>query len=204
MTAPASAPSFGFGTPATASASFASSGFLPTSFGAPSTVPGFAFGAPAASTVPGFGFGAAAAPAFHQSPVKAVKASKASKGACFKCGSYDHWARDCPGSDGSGSDGGDGDEDEEEEEEEEGSVAYSVEYAKSNRAQCRSCGNKIDKNVLRFGVSTNDSDYGYSSCAWHHVDCLDLASNKFTADECSGLKGLKPADQQKVRSLLGR
>jgi hypothetical protein len=48
-----------------------------------------------------------------------------------------------------------------------------IEESKSNRATCRTCRQKIDKGVLRFGeetVNTFSSDGG-TSYFWHHLTC---------------------------------
>ncbi len=52
-------------------------------------------------------------------------------------------------------------------------MANVIEESKSNRATCRTCREKIDKGVLRFGeetVNTFSSDGG-TSYFWHHLAC---------------------------------
>jgi hypothetical protein len=51
-------------------------------------------------------------------------------------------------------------------------MANIIEAAKSSRATCRTCRQKIDKDVLRFGEETpNQFDEGQVSYFWHHLTC---------------------------------
>jgi hypothetical protein len=52
-------------------------------------------------------------------------------------------------------------------------MAHTIEVAKSGRAQCRGCRNKIEKNVLRFGeeVPNMFSEDGGTTFRWYHLEC---------------------------------
>jgi Poly(ADP-ribose) polymerase and DNA-Ligase Zn-finger region len=52
-------------------------------------------------------------------------------------------------------------------------MADVIEESKSNRATCRTCRQKIEKGVLRFGEETENtfSPDGGSSYFWHHLEC---------------------------------
>ena len=52
-------------------------------------------------------------------------------------------------------------------------MANVIEESKSNRATCRTCRQKIEKGVLRFGEETPNtfSADGGSSYFWHHLEC---------------------------------
>lgn len=51
-------------------------------------------------------------------------------------------------------------------------MANVIEESKSNRATCRTCRQKIDKGVLRFGEEApNQFDEGTTSYFWHHLLC---------------------------------
>lgn len=51
-------------------------------------------------------------------------------------------------------------------------MANVIEESKSNRASCRTCRQKIDKGVLRFGEEApNQFDEGTTSYFWHHLLC---------------------------------
>jgi hypothetical protein len=54
---------------------------------------------------------------------------------------------------------------------------YSIEPSRSNRANCRGkCHTKIEKGVLRIGVTTERGGYedmcSYSSTRWYHLECF--------------------------------
>src|SRR4051794_32322821 len=46
-----------------------------------------------------------------------------------------------------------------------------IEYAKSNRATCRTCNNFIDQGVLKLGTAVSGGE-GYLNMEWHHEDCF--------------------------------
>jgi hypothetical protein len=51
-------------------------------------------------------------------------------------------------------------------------MAHLIEESKSNRATCRTCKQKIDKGILRFGEETpSQYDEGGTSYFWHHLLC---------------------------------
>jgi hypothetical protein len=52
-------------------------------------------------------------------------------------------------------------------------LAYTIEIAKSGRAQCRSCRTAIAKGELRFGEPQDGAfgDAGEASYRWHHLKC---------------------------------
>ena len=93
-----------------------------------------------------------------------------------------------------------------------------VEAAKSGRAGCKTCKNKIDKDVMRIGkvrrspsVTTTDPaclrqefDNGqYTSVSWHHLTCFNL-SKVATGDDLAGFSLLSAAQQTEVAARLGQ
>ena len=52
-------------------------------------------------------------------------------------------------------------------------MADTIEISKSARASCRTCKQKIDKDVLRFGeeVENRFSPDGGMTTQWHHMEC---------------------------------
>lgn len=78
-----------------------------------------------------------------------------------------------------------------------------IEESKSNRATCRTCRQKIDKGVLRFGeetVNTFSSDGG-TSFFWHHLTC---AAGKVPAKVQGALKVFTGAipEREKLEAIL--
>ena len=64
-------------------------------------------------------------------------------------------------------------------------MADIIEESKSNRATCRSCREKIDKGVLRFGAETPNAFGDGPSYQWHHLAC---AAGKMPAKVKEALK----------------
>ena len=54
-----------------------------------------------------------------------------------------------------------------------------VEHARSNRAGCKLCKEKIDLNKLRIGFARGgpEGDPKYSGYGWHCVECLAAADS---------------------------
>nr|XP_024377413.1 polynucleotide 3'-phosphatase ZDP-like isoform X2 [Physcomitrium patens] len=85
---------------------------------------------------------------------------------------------------------------------------HAVEYAKSERSQCKSCGERIAKGVVRLASITWVK--GYSTPHWHHPDCyLATKSNAalvaLAVDEnkLDGFPTLKASDQAALKALTG-
>ncbi len=70
-----------------------------------------------------------------------------------------------------------------------------VEYAKSNRAACKGCKNKIEKGALRIGT-TIVMDYAMTS--WKHLECFKRPGSLQDLDEITDIQTLKPEDQARV------
>jgi len=68
-------------------------------------------------------------------------------------------------------------------------MAHTIEVAKSGRAQCRGCRNKIEKGVLRFGeeVPNMFSEDGGTTFRWYHLECA--AKGKLANEVRDALKG---------------
>ena len=64
-------------------------------------------------------------------------------------------------------------------------MADLIEEAKSGRATCRTCREKIDKGVLRFGAETPNAFGDGPSYQWHHLTC---AANAFAPKVIEALK----------------
>jgi hypothetical protein len=94
-----------------------------------------------------------------------------------------------------------------------------VEAAKSGRAGCKICCNKIDKDTMRIGKvrqspvrfpehhsprPRQESFNGqYTSVSWHHLTCFNL-SKVATGDDLAGFSLLSAAQQTEVATRLGQ
>jgi hypothetical protein len=82
-------------------------------------------------------------------------------------------------------------------------MANVIEESKSNRATCRTCREKIDKGVLRFGeetVNTFSSDGG-TSYFWHHLTCAAGKVPAKVKEALATYTGLIP-DREKLDAIL--
>tara|TARA_B110001452_G_scaffold93428_2_gene77133 strand:+ start:2851 stop:3588 length:738 start_codon:yes stop_codon:yes gene_type:complete len=79
--------------------------------------------------------------------------------------------------------------------------SYCVEYAASNRATCKGCKSKIDKDTLRVGTITQGPG-DYDMTAWRHLTCQKQPKGMTDAAELPGFAALKSGDQQIVRDWL--
>jgi hypothetical protein len=100
-------------------------------------------------------------------------------------------------------------QDAEDSEDSDSETNYTVEYAKSNRAQCRITGRAIDKNELRIGRETRDSDMGHRNLEW--MSFAAFKANKYRREQLKhylvkiqdvDARGLKKSDFNKVDKLI--
>lgn len=101
------------------------------------------------------------------------------------------------------------------------SFTLEAEYSKSNRAACKHCKAKIDKDVVRIGMKmaapeqTGDdapsTNHMLEAVKWHHFECLPRAKGPawfkkhFPGDAAgtfAGFEALKPEDQKAAEELL--
>ena len=68
-------------------------------------------------------------------------------------------------------------------------MAHTIEVAKSGRATCRGCRQKIEKDALRFGEETPNmfSEEGGTTYRWWHLECA--AKGKLANEVRDALKG---------------
>lgn len=88
-----------------------------------------------------------------------------------------------------------------------GDCPLQVEYAKSNRSECRSCGEKIVKGVVRIG-RLDDADpsehrgYAGTVTRWFHVDCFAEEDPNANASSFKRIGDLKKSDQDSLRATF--
>ncbi len=76
--------------------------------------------------------------------------------------------------------------------------AWKVEYAKSSRSTCKTCGLKIEKDTVRAGEPYYYEDH--LNYRWHHEKCIFWkALNK---DTLKGLEDLEKGDKKRLLSLF--
>lgn len=78
-----------------------------------------------------------------------------------------------------------------------------VEYAKSNRAACKVCGDNMAKGLVRLGAITKAGG-GFDVTRWHHPSCFmkkSFKGNTASVQEISGFMSLKAFDQEDLKKL---
>lgn len=79
----------------------------------------------------------------------------------------------------------------------ESKIIWKVEHAKSGRAACRECGEKIEKGELRIGEPSMYMEH--LSYKWYHVDCAGRRS--FYMEPVTGLDELSDVEKQEIIKL---
>jgi hypothetical protein len=94
------------------------------------------------------------------------------------------------------------------------SFSFEVEYAKSGRAACKKCKDKIDKDAVRVGFKADvpedaEGAAAHFGCSWHHFACFPQAKGAswfkkhLTAEvTAAGVDALKSEDQEAVAQLF--
>lgn len=78
-------------------------------------------------------------------------------------------------------------------------TSYCIEYAKSNRAACKVCKCKIEKDALRIGtIAPGPGDF--DMCSWRHLACQKMPKGLTSVSELSGLLALTAEDRAKVET----
>lgn len=80
-------------------------------------------------------------------------------------------------------------------------MADLIEESKSNRATCRSCAQKIDKGVLRFGAETPNAFGDGPSYQWHHLTCAANAHAPKVIEALKAFSGAVP-DRHELDAIL--
>ena len=81
-------------------------------------------------------------------------------------------------------------------------MANVIEESKSARATCRTCKQKIDKGVLRFGEETpNQFNEGEVSYFWHHLSCAATQKPLLVKGALANFAGNVP-DRAALEELL--
>ncbi len=81
-------------------------------------------------------------------------------------------------------------------------MANVIEESKSARATCRTCRQKIDKGVLRFGEETpNQFNEGEVSYFWHHLGCASTKKPALVKEALAAFAGTVP-DRAALEELV--
>lgn len=81
-------------------------------------------------------------------------------------------------------------------------LPYVAEYAKSSRASCKLCKDKIEKDVLRLGAMVQSAFHDGKQAQWYHEKCFFQKLRPTTEGDIAHFEGLRYEDQQKVRDKI--
>ncbi|XP_067939303.1 poly [ADP-ribose] polymerase 1-like [Watersipora subatra] len=79
---------------------------------------------------------------------------------------------------------------------------YKAEYAKSNRASCKSCSNLISKDSLRLAVMVQSRFFDGKQATWFHYGCFWKRAQPVSSTEFAGFDSLRWEDQEKINSKI--
>uniref|UniRef100_A0A182T6L0 PARP-type domain-containing protein n=1 Tax=Anopheles maculatus TaxID=74869 RepID=A0A182T6L0_9DIPT len=81
-------------------------------------------------------------------------------------------------------------------------LPFLAEYSKSNRASCRLCKQKIDKDVLRLAAMVQSPMYDGKVAQWYHEDCFFKKQRPTTEGDVANFEALRYEDQKKIRDAI--
>lgn len=81
-------------------------------------------------------------------------------------------------------------------------LPYQAEYAKSGRASCKGCKQKIDQGTLRLAIMVQSPFFDGKQPNWHHEDCFFHKTRPTSVREIANFNKLKSADQDRIKSVM--
>ncbi|XP_026729426.1 poly [ADP-ribose] polymerase [Trichoplusia ni] len=81
-------------------------------------------------------------------------------------------------------------------------LPYQAEYAKSGRAACKGCKQKIDQGALRIAIMVQSAFFDGKQPNWHHEECFFKKQRPTVVSEIANFNKLKTADQQRIKSTM--
>ncbi|XP_023941919.1 poly [ADP-ribose] polymerase [Bicyclus anynana] len=82
-------------------------------------------------------------------------------------------------------------------------LPYQAEYAKSGRAACKACKQKIDQGTLRIAIMVQSAFHDGKQPNWHHEDCFFKKKSPGSIAEIANFNKLKHDDQTRIKNQLG-
>ncbi|CAM1297366.1 PARP1 (predicted), partial [Pycnogonum litorale] len=82
-------------------------------------------------------------------------------------------------------------------------LPFRVEYAKSGRASCKGCRQKIDKDSLRLARMVQSPMFDGKIPNWYHEDCFFPKAKVENFTDIAHLDSLRWEDQQRIKDKIG-
>ncbi|GAB0091469.1 Poly [Sergentomyia squamirostris] len=83
-------------------------------------------------------------------------------------------------------------------------LPYQSEYAKSGRAACKGCKEKIDKGELRIAVMVQSAFHDGKQPNWHHSSCFFMKQRPAAVGDISGFGLLRTDDQKFITEEIAK
>lgn len=81
-------------------------------------------------------------------------------------------------------------------------LPFVSEYAKSGRASCKLCKEKIDKDVMRLGAMVQSAFHDGKQAQWYHEKCFFQKLRPTTEGDVAGFENLRFEDQKRIREKI--
>ncbi|XP_058116089.1 poly [ADP-ribose] polymerase-like [Anopheles ziemanni] len=81
-------------------------------------------------------------------------------------------------------------------------LPFLAEYSKSNRASCRLCKEKIEKDVLRLAAMVQSPRHDGKIPQWYHEDCFFKKQRPKSEGDVANFGALRYEDQKKIRNAI--
>ncbi|GBP32813.1 Poly polymerase [Eumeta japonica] len=82
-------------------------------------------------------------------------------------------------------------------------LPYQAEYAKSGRASCKKCKQKIDQGALRLAVMVQSAFFDGKQPNWYHEECFFSKQRPKSVDDIGKFNTLTHSDQKRLTSVIG-
>ncbi|XP_063621514.1 poly [ADP-ribose] polymerase [Cydia splendana] len=81
-------------------------------------------------------------------------------------------------------------------------LPYQAEYAKSGRAGCKGCKQKIEQGTLRIAVMVQSAFHDSKQPNWHHEECFFRKQRPKIASDIGNLNKLRHGDQKRIKEAI--
>ncbi|CAB3243872.1 unnamed protein product [Arctia plantaginis] len=81
-------------------------------------------------------------------------------------------------------------------------LPYQAEYAKTGRAGCKGCKQKIDQGALRLAIMVQSAFFDGKQPNWHHEECFFKKQRPTTVADIANFNKLKHDDQKRIKQTM--
>ncbi|KAI5636400.1 poly(ADP-ribose) polymerase catalytic domain-containing protein [Phthorimaea operculella] len=81
-------------------------------------------------------------------------------------------------------------------------LPFQAEYAKSGRASCKGCKQKIDQGTLRIAIMVQSAFFDGKQPNWHHEECFFKKARAQTIADIANFNKLKNPDKERIKKMI--